>query len=124
MRVSGRELGARGEQVAAEFLINAGMRLLARNARTSAGELDLVMDEGGAVVVVEVKSRVASARVGPAEAITAAKARRLISLGERFLNEAQRPDVPWRIDVVTVLFDDSGQVQEVEHIRNAVTGEG
>ncbi|MFV1960108.1 MAG: YraN family protein [Planctomycetota bacterium] len=52
-----RRLGRRGEQVAARALRRAGYRILGRNLRTPHGEVDLLAREGGALVVVEVKTR-------------------------------------------------------------------
>ena len=54
-----RELGHRGEELAAEHFVRLGYRVLARNHRTRWGELDLVLaDEADhTIVFCEVKSR-------------------------------------------------------------------
>ncbi len=80
-----QRLGARGEQLAAAWYVSRGYRVVARNWRCAEGELDLVLLGGGDLVFCEVKTR-ASARFGvPAEAVTAAKQRRLRVLATRFL---------------------------------------
>ncbi|HET6954296.1 MAG TPA: YraN family protein [Acidimicrobiales bacterium] len=80
-----RRLGARGEQLAADWYAARGYRLVARNWRCREGELDLVVARPGELVFCEVKTR-SSDRFGvPAEAVTAAKQRRIRLLATRFL---------------------------------------
>lgn len=80
-----QRLGARGEQLAADWYVARGYRLVARNWRCREGELDLVVTRDGELVFCEVKTR-SSDRFGtPAEAVTPAKQRRLRVLAARFL---------------------------------------
>ena len=71
------DLGREGEQVAAEYLERAGLRVLDRNWRCTEGEIDIVAAERQVMVVCEVKTR-SSTRFGtPLEAITRHKQARL-----------------------------------------------
>jgi putative endonuclease len=80
-----QRLGARGEQLAADWYVARGYRLVARNWRCREGELDLVVARDGELVFCEVKTR-SSDRFGtPAEAVTPAKQRRLRVLAALFL---------------------------------------
>ena len=77
----------RGEGLAAEWYVEHGYDVVARNWRCREGEIDLVVAGHGAVVFCEVKAR-SSDRYGlPAEAVTPAKQRRLRQLAARFLAE-------------------------------------
>lgn len=51
-----RRLGRRGERRAVRALRRSGYRILARNLRTPAGEVDILAEEGGQTVLVEVKT--------------------------------------------------------------------
>jgi putative endonuclease len=82
-----QRLGARGEQLAADWYLARGYAVVARNWRCREGELDLVVARDGELVFCEVKTR-SSDRFGvPAEAVTFAKQRRLRVLAARFLAE-------------------------------------
>ena len=50
-------MGEAGERLAERFLKKKGYRLVERNWRRKAGEVDLLMQDGEVLVVVEVKSR-------------------------------------------------------------------
>jgi putative endonuclease len=101
-------VGMEGEQVAAQWLEGQGYRILARNVRFRIGELDLVAEEGGVLVFVEVKTRRSTAYGTAAEAVTRAKQERLVRLAHLFLSQSGRQGVPCRFDVVSVTPSEGG----------------
>jgi putative endonuclease len=84
-----QRLGALGEDRAADWYRAAGYEVIARNWRCAEGELDLVVALPGELVFCEVKTRTSDRFGVPAEAVTAAKQRRLRMLAARFLAEHQ-----------------------------------
>ena len=52
-----QERGRRGEAAAAKYYLDRGCRLLAHGYRTRQGELDLILEDRGVIVVAEVKTR-------------------------------------------------------------------
>lgn len=91
--------GRSAEDDAVVWLERQGYRPIARNARTVAGEIDLVADDGGTLCFVEIKAR-ATAEFGPAvAAVGAAKQRRLLRAAAMWL--AIHPtEAPCRFDVL------------------------
>ena len=109
-------LGAFGEAEAARHLVQGGMVLLDRNWRCELGELDLVLRDGRALVVCEVKTRSSDRFGSPLEGVTERKAARLRRLAARWLAEHDvRPDEV-RIDLVGVLAP-VGARPEIDHVR-------
>ena len=78
-------LGHYGETLAARHLTGAGMVLLERNWRTTAGEIDLLLREGDVLVVCEVKTRTSDACGLPHEAVDQAKVDRLRRVADEWL---------------------------------------
>ena len=113
-------LGSAGERLAAGWLEARGFRILARNWRCAYGELDIVAEEAGELVFVEVKTRRGVAYGAPEEAITASKRAHLVAAAQRYLAEAQRETEPYRIDVVAVQIEERGRLVAVRHHRSAV----
>jgi putative endonuclease len=111
-------VGAYGERVAARLLTTAGMRLLDRNWRCTAGELDLVALDGDTIVFCEVKARRGDAFGSPVEAVGPTKARRLRMLASRWLAAHPHIHGPVRFDVVSVRPRRAGPAA-VEHLRAA-----
>jgi putative endonuclease len=100
--------GSGAEAQALEYLQGQGLRLLARNWRCKLGELDLVMQDGETVAVIEVRSRARTDWGSAAETIDRRKQARLVRATRLWL--ARRPDLaeqPLRFDVVTL---DAGQL--------------
>jgi putative endonuclease len=113
-------LGARAEVLAVEALQRRGFQLVERNWRCTAGELDAVMWDGDELVFVEVKARTGASRGSAEEALTAVKARKLATAAEWYLTEHPGIDDPiWRIDLVAITLNPSGEVIRFTHIANA-----
>lgn len=111
-------LGKWGEDVALHFLIGQGFSLLSRNFHTPDGELDLVMVNQGALVIVEVKTRRNKKFGLPEEAVTDEKVDHLVSATEWFLQENPQYAENWRLDVVSVIGSPSGGEPQIEWFEN------
>lgn len=113
-----RETGQLGEDAAVAALCRAGYRILARNYRAAPfGEIDVIAEEGGFLVFIEVKTRTGLQRGLPREAVDRRKQQRLIRAAYRYLSTL--PDErPCRFDVAEVLLR-GGRVVEVHLIRHA-----
>lgn len=108
-----RILGDAGERLAEHALVARGWRVLERNARTRYGEIDLVCDDGRAIVFVEVKTRRSSSFVPAVEAVSAQKLLRVMRLGEAWLALRGLRDAAWRPVVVAVTVSGGGAQVEV-----------
>ncbi len=110
-----QELGAKGEELAASYLLNSGYRVLERNWRCNLGELDIVAETDGQVVGVEVKTRSSLGFGHPAEAVNPAKLRRLSRLVRRWCVAHRRNPGAVRVDVVAILMPPGAQ-PSIEHL--------
>jgi putative endonuclease len=97
-------VGAYGERVAVQHLLEAGLAVLARNWRSSTGEIDIVAREGDVLVVCEVKTRRGLGFGRPAEAVDRRKISRLRRLAAEWLTETGVHPREVRFDVVEVYF--------------------
>ncbi len=129
---SRRRLGNKGEELAVQTLQAAGLTILDRNWRCTAGELDIIAQapapdfvQGGAIVpwliLVEVRTRRGD-RFGTAQqSVTPRKQAKLREVAEHYVKSIAWAG-PWRIDVVAIQMDGGGRLLEIEHIRHAVSG--
>ena len=115
-RAKRAQLGVRAEDLCADLLRKAGLRLLARNWRCRHGEIDLVAEEGGTLVFAEVRYRRDARFGGAAESVTSAKQGRLIAAARLYL--MRRPEADCRFDVLLLDSLESGRIR---WIRNAFT---
>jgi putative endonuclease len=98
------EIGALGEQLAADHLAGLGLRIVARNWRCRYGELDLVAVDVStdSVIFVEVKTRTGDGFGGLEQAVTPQKVRRLRRLAGIWLAGQDQRWAQVRIDVIGV----------------------
>ncbi len=110
-------LGRQGEDAAADLYMRTGFRVVDRNYRCRAGELDLVVSDGRVLVFCEVKTRRSDRWGDPSEAVGFKKQQRIRRLAAAWLAERGSPRLTVRFDVVSVLVTD--QKVTVEHIPDA-----
>ena len=102
-------LGHRGEDWAAEWYVDNGYEIVARNWRCAQGEIDLLCTHRqveppgcSTLIVCEVKARTSNSRGHPLEAVTAAKQQRLRRLAAAYLHSQDVYYDHIRFDVVAV----------------------
>jgi putative endonuclease len=120
-----RPRGSRGagydwERVAEKTLTGAGYRILERNFRARAGEIDFVAEEDGVLCFIEVKGRSGEGFGQPAEAVTGEKRRRIFRAAEQYLQKRRSESSACRFDVVAIL--EKGNEASIEILRNAFEG--
>ncbi len=114
--MAGSTRGADAEHRAEQFLRRQGLRLVQRNFRCKAGEIDLIMAHGDTLVFVEVRLRNNRHFASALESITTAKQQRIIRAARYYLLQQQLTDkVPCRFDVVALTDVDI----DAEWIRDA-----
>jgi putative endonuclease len=94
-------VGQAGEDCALMHLQQHGLTLRERNFRCKGGEIDLIMQESGTLVFVEVRKRARSRHGGAAASITYAKQRRLVIAAQVYLKRYKMPPA-CRFDVVAI----------------------
>ena len=111
-----RAFGNSGEDLAAAHLERNGMTVLERNVSTFAGEADIVAEERGEIVFVEVKTRQVDDFGWPEESITPSKFRRMQLTAEAILSERGWEKRFWRLDVIAIRIVD-GTDPEIVHLK-------
>ena len=110
-------LGREGERIAERFLKKKGYKLVERNYRCAAGELDLIVLDQRVIVFVEVKTRTGLGYGTPLEAVEARKQQKMIYAAQFFLNAKKLSQREARFDVIGISWP--GAEPQVEHIENA-----
>ena len=111
-------LGSSGENEAAKHLRRVGYRIVARNYRCRAGEIDLIAIDEGTIVFVEVKTRRQNQAADPEVNVTYHKRCRISRAAKHFLMEKSAQGRPCRFDVVSVLMPEQGK-PVIEHFADA-----
>ena len=102
MGESKADRGAEGEALAARHLERRGYRILERNFRCRAGEIDIVARDGDTLVFVEVRTRSSDRHGSALETVGAAKQAQIVKVARVYL-QARRPTFDdCRFDVVGI----------------------
>ena len=111
-------VGRWGEETAVTFLSRRGYEILARNARTPYGEIDIIARQGDVTIFVEVKTLSSSRSFFPEQNVTARKREHMLACAECYASENDIDH--WQIDVIAV-EGRQGMEPKITHFENAVT---
>ncbi|HRY59860.1 MAG TPA: YraN family protein [Patescibacteria group bacterium] len=114
-----RIFGDRGESIACGYLRNHGYDILKRNYNCKFGEIDIIARKEKNLIFVEVKTRTGNYFGEPQEFVNFQKLEKMNMAIDFFINEYDVPeDYILRIDVVEILFDESGDKYKLNHIED------
>ena len=112
-------MGAVGENKAAEYLVRHGYKVLEKNFRCRAGEIDIIACKGNFVVFTEVKFRKNAAYAEAKEYVTYAKQQRIIKTAMLWLS-THECDLQPRFDVIEVYPTNNFLAPyRINHLENA-----
>jgi putative endonuclease len=113
-----KEIGAWGEEVAADWLAKRGYKIIARNIRTPYGEIDIIAQQGDVTIFVEVKTLTSSKNLLPEHNITPRKKEHMFNCAQHYASEYEVDH--WQIDVISVEGKPDGEYPVITHFENAV----
>ncbi len=104
--------GVLGEQIALDYLKKKKYKILDRNVKGFAGEIDIVAQQGSTIVFVEVKSRSSAGFGLPREAVTDKKQHKIRYAAIEYLKKKKLLSSPVRFDVIEILDE------KINHLEN------
>ena len=114
--------GVVAEELAAQYLEVRGLKVLARNLRCKAGELDLVCLDDGVLAIVEVRQRGSAEFGGALGSVTWTKQRKIIRAAQFFMRrEMQWKRLPMRFDVLGIEGLPDG-AHRIDWVKDAFRG--
>jgi putative endonuclease len=114
MKMNENNAGLEAEKLAATFLMNHGLKLVAQNYHCRFGEIDLIMKDAKTLVFVEVRLRSNSQYGNAVSSITPQKQNKLILTAQHYLQ--LHGESACRFDAILM---SRANLQNIEWIRNA-----
>ena len=109
--------GASAEADAAHLLATAGYRIVERNFRCKAGELDIIARDGDVLVFIEVRSRADDEHGSAAEMIGRTKQRRVARVAAVYLQLRSPAFDECRFDVVAITAGEAILLKDAFRVR-------
>jgi putative endonuclease len=110
------ERGAKGEEIAVNFLVTNRYSILERNWRSGKKEIDIIAQKEDLVIFIEVKTRKDFSFGYPEEAVTPQKERFLKAAADAYI-EANPQFQKFRFDIISILLN-QGKVKEIKHFED------
>ena len=110
------EKGRFGEDIAENYLTSLGYKIIERNWHFSKNaEIDIIAEDNGALVFIEVKARASLDFGHPFEAVSPYKIKKLQSAVYAYMSGLETKYKMFRIDCIAVI---GFQNPKIEHIKN------
>ena len=110
--------GQAAEVLAEEMLRQKGYRIVEKNLRLGGGELDLIAEDQGTLVFIEVKARRTNQFGGASYAINTRKKRQIIKLAACYLSQRGLCNQNCRFDAILVTGTE-GNSSKLTHLEQA-----
>lgn len=112
-------LGKKGEDEACFYLVERDIHILERNWHGEDCEIDIIAEEYGEIIFIEVKTRTSTADGMPEEAVDANRMYRMSRAAEEYLYRNELTKYPYRFDIIAL--DGALPDLRLRHIVNAFT---
>lgn len=117
-QTNAQQIGQTAENMACDYLLMKGLKLITRNYRCKMGEIDLVMRDKDYLVFVEVRFRRNQAFGTSSETVTYFKQNKLVRSAHFYLQQHHLTDkVPCRFDVIAIT--QAATHPNIEWVKNA-----
>lgn len=117
--IGNKILGNLGEDLASDFLVKKGYRIVERNFVWQKNEIDIIAEDEKErnIVFVEVKTRNTDYFIQPFEAVDFKKQKAIIKVANAYIR-SRNIDLEARFDVISIVQNEQGS-QTIEHIIGA-----
>ena len=105
--------GKSAEDQARHHLEQQGLKLLETNYRCKRGEIDLIMQDTGTLVFIEVRYRKSDTYGSAVESVTPGKQNKLVAAARHYLQE-NRSNTPCRFDVVGITGQNESKLEWIK----------
>jgi putative endonuclease len=112
-----QKIGKWGEEAVTAYLTEHGYEIIARNARTPYGEIDIVAKQADICIFVEVKTRTSNKMGLPEESVNVRKQAHMLACAEHYA--AENAIDHWQIDVISV-EGKVGLQPKITHFENVI----
>lgn len=117
-KTSKQKIGSIGENIASNYLLKKGYKIIDRNYRFKRGEIDIIAKIENRYIFVEVKTRSRKDFGNPEDFVDKRKQKEIIKAAEAFLEE-QFHDGEIRFDIISVEIQENGKPPTIYHIEDA-----
>ncbi|NLP57121.1 YraN family protein [Lutibacter sp. B1] len=113
---SHNELGKKGEEIAVEFLVKNGYKILEQNWRFQKAEVDIIALKNDVLAIVEVKTRSTNYFGNPQDFVNSKKIKLLVEAINEYII-SKNLDVEVRFDIIAIIKNQNSF--KIEHLEDA-----
>lgn len=116
-----RQIGNLGEKLAEEYLKKKGYKVIGRNYFWRGGEIDLIAEDGEALVFIEVKTRIeiqCNCHSCPEKAVDYSKQKKLFKTAQKYLQDYKGSLKNYRLDVISIEIDKKTRKVKIRQFEN------
>jgi len=119
-KLARKALGAQGEELAVQFLLNENLEVIEQNFRCRIGEIDIIALDKCTICFVEVKTRRSLQFGAGYESVLGKKQQKIMKTALLYLKSKGWSERDFRFDVISILL--GGLEPDIEYYKGAFDG--
>jgi len=112
-----KQVGDKGETLAEKYLRKKGYKILERNFQSYFGEIDIIAQDKGQIVFVEVKTKTGTGFGLPEEEFSFLKQKRLFRAIQSWIWKNKLKNENWRVDLIVINLSKDLKSSEIRHYK-------
>ena len=119
MKKYNKAIGTYGENIAKDFLITNGYKILDMNYRNKHGEIDIICTLDNIIIFCEIKSRYTNSFGSPIESVTYYKQKQIINLSQFYIIRNKLLNYDIRYDIIEIILNNINASYTLNHVKDA-----
>ena len=115
-----QKVGKFGENLARDYLVRHGYKILGMNIKISYKEVDIIASRDKSIVFIEVKTRVFLGWGGAEEAIDDQKITNLAQALDLYIYEKKLDENLVRLDFIAIDIDKNKKIAKIKHYKDVI----
>ncbi len=118
MTLQRKRIGINGEEIASNFLLKNGFKIVQKNFTCKLGEIDIIAEKNHKLHFIEVKTRIGTDKGQPYEAVNFRKLQHIKNTIDYYLLKKNLKNSKLSIDVVSIVLARDNSVDRLKLYEN------
>ena len=111
--------GKIGEEIAKNYLIKKGYKIIEQNYKTKYGEIDLICEKDREIIIVEVRAKKGNNFGTPEDSLDKRKINKIFFNAKTYIS-FEKEQKPYKVDAICIILKNNNEIESLNHYQNII----